>query len=235
MLIRLFACSFALACLLISTAADARHRHRATHYRHPIACQIVTGGGIHLVSRPCRNRLEEGIPVRGSRWVAASRHYAARWRGHRRAYVRRASEPNDAREAFSGGLAHVQTAVGIPITVSLAIKDRMLALIEEMKAIGYVPHSIGCFAAHGHVPHSRHHSGNACDFDGSLSVARFFRTEQAEQLIAKHGLHSGCDYVLHGTRDCGHVDDAVGFARASRGTAHAGHRARYRRHYARNY
>lgn len=229
-MIRLLACSFALACLLISTAADARHRHRATHYRHPIACQIVTGGGIHLVSRPCRNRLEEGIPVRGSRWVAASRHYAARWRGHRRAYVRRASEPNDASGiSLRGGVARVCVA-GHCGTVAAPLAEKFRGLFADFVALGYNIGSPGCLSS-GHMRHSLHHWGGACDLFDQVARNRTARPQPPPsvqiEVASRHGLTAGCVWR---SPDCGHFDvSGVGggrhYARAHRG----------RRHIARNY
>jgi hypothetical protein len=134
-----------------------------------------------------------------------ARRYSTHQRKYRSDHVQRNYAHN------SGSLTTVPTAAGIAITVSTAIADRMTSFISDMVAHGYKPHNIGCYASGGHVRFSRHYSGNACDFDGSLSMAPFFRTAEAEELIKQHGLHSGCDYVLHGVRDCGHVDDMTGF------------------------
>src|ERR1700689_4750005 len=95
---------------------------------------------------------------------------------HKHASYQRKYKSDSVHKNFAhapGGLTTVPTVVGIPITVSVAIADRMTSLIADLVAHGYKPHNIGCYASGGHVRYSRHYSGNACDFDGSLSVAPF--------------------------------------------------------------
>jgi hypothetical protein len=103
------------------------------------------------------------------------------------------------------GLVTVSTAAG-PITVFYAVADKFRELIALFAAAGYTPHHVGCFAAHGHIRNSLHHSGRACDFDqtGWNATAPFMYTQQAHALVASVGLRDGCDF--HSRRDCGHVD-----------------------------
>ena len=104
-------------------------------------------------------------------------------------------------------LVTVQTAANIPITVASRLATSFQSLIADFVSAGYHPRCIHCFARSGHVTHSRHYAGAACDFDGSLSRSRFMRSAVADKLIRKHHLRNGCSFRVHGTRDCGHVDD----------------------------
>ena len=104
------------------------------------------------------------------------------------------------------GLVTVMTAVGLPITVAATVVTKFVGLIAAFAEAGYHPKHIGCFAAHGHIRHSLHHTGQACDFDqeGWNATVPFMYTAQAHALIAAAGLRDGCDF--HSRRDCGHVD-----------------------------
>jgi hypothetical protein len=126
----------------------------------------------------------------------------------------------------ASALVTVQTAAGIPITVSSEIAGRMQALIADLVSAGYRPRHIGCYAGHGHIPGSRHHSGNACDFDqtGWNRTSGFMY--HAGAIIARHGLRDGCTF--RGRRDCGHVDDGISSGRHYRHVRYA--RTHHRRH-----
>jgi hypothetical protein len=112
----------------------------------------------------------------------------------------------------------VSTAAG-KITVASSIAERFQALIADFVAHGYKPRSIGCLAHGGHVPHSRHYAGAACDFDqrGWGKTVAFMYSAHA--IIARHGLRDGCSFG-----DCGHVDDGgpVHYARRWRGSSFGG-------------
>ena len=117
-------------------------------------------------------------------------------------------------------LTTVKVASGQNITVAAHLAPRFKALVTDFVAVGYKPQHISCFARGGHVTHSRHYAGAACDFDGSLSRNAFMRTALAHQIIVKHGFRNGCTFAVHGIRDCGHVDDGqIGHYRR--------HRSRY--------
>jgi hypothetical protein len=109
-------------------------------------------------------------------------------------------------EVARRGLVTVHTAVGIPITVASRVAERFQGLIADFEAAGYQPSRIHCFATHGHVRHSLHHIGEACDFNqrGWGKTDRFMHTALADHLIRKHGLRNGCQF-----RDCGHVDSGA--------------------------
>ena len=107
------------------------------------------------------------------------------------------------------GLLTIQTEAG-RITVASHLAPRFKALIADFAKAGYHPRRVGCFATSGHVRHSRHYAGAACDFDGSLSRSAFMRSATAHRIIVAHGFRDGCSFRVHGIRDCGHVDDGGG-------------------------
>jgi hypothetical protein len=104
----------------------------------------------------------------------------------------------------TASLVTVSTAAGIKITVATDLADRFKSLIADFVEHGYRPRHIGCFARSGHVRHSLHYLGRACDFDqvGWGKTARFMYTETAHRIILAHGFRDGRAF-----RDQGHVDD----------------------------
>lgn len=101
----------------------------------------------------------------------------------------------------SGGTVTVRSAAG-PIRVARDAAPRFLSLIADLVAHGFRGH-ITC-AANGHMPHSLHHSGRACDFAqlARNKVAAGARVMyHAHSIIARHNLRDGCSF-----HDCGHVD-----------------------------
>jgi hypothetical protein len=147
----------------------------------------------------------------------------------------RVEEPSWSRRAVErprhhagGGVVTVQTAAG-PITVASGIADQMRALIADLVAHGYRGH-VTCLAS-GHMPHSLHHTGEACDF-AQLSRNRVAAGAgimyHAHAIIAAHGLRDGCSF-----HDCGHVDSGrMSFhARAQYIPGGMAHIRRYARRY----
>jgi len=106
-------------------------------------------------------------------------------------------------------LVTVPTAAGQGITVAKHLAQRFQNLIADLVAAGYKPKRISCFSLTGHVAHSRHHVGAACDFDGSLSRNAFMRSPTANRIIVKNRFRNGCSFKVNGITDCGHVDDGV--------------------------
>jgi hypothetical protein len=100
------------------------------------------------------------------------------------------------------GMVTVQTAAGIPITVSSSFAPKVTAFIADLVASGYTPKSIRCYARGGHVHGSRHYSGNACDIDQHRRNGTARAMYHATAMATAHGLRDGCSF-----RDCGHVDD----------------------------
>lgn len=128
-----------------------------------------------------------------------------------------------AKAALATGLVTVQTAANIPITVSSIFAPKIEGFIRDLVAEGYHPDRIHCFARSGHVAHSLHYSGNACDFDqtGWGKTAKPMYRVQA--LVAKWGLRNGCSF-----NDCGHIDAGFG------GHSFAHRSGHHHRHYARS-
>jgi hypothetical protein len=143
-----------------------------------------------------------------------------------RMWSRHAVEPE--RHHAGGGVVTVQTAAN-PITVSAGIASSMRALIADLVAHGYRG-NVTCQAS-GHMPHSLHHTGEACDF-AQLSRNRVAAGAgimyHARSIIAAHGLRDGCSF-----HDCGHVDDGRMSFRARAQYVPGG--VRHIRHYARRY
>lgn len=95
-----------------------------------------------------------------------------------------------------------QTEAG-PIRVAAAYADRFVGFINALVAAGYKPKDIGCFSPHGHMPHSKHHWGGACDIDQrSRNVTAKFMYHVTE-LAHQFKLTDGCEWH---NRDCGHVE-----------------------------
>jgi hypothetical protein len=142
--------------------------------------------------------------------LAASPAYARHHARHHHHYRHHVIHVANMAQGLGHGLIHmlnsikrVQTEAG-PITVASSLAGRFQALISDFVAHGYKPREIGCFATGGHVSHSRHYVGAACDFDqtGWGKTAHFMYTREAALLIEQHGFRNGCSF-----RDCGHVDD----------------------------
>lgn len=135
----------------------------------------------------------------------------------------------------SAQIVTVQSAVG-PITVAAALAQNFVGFFAELvSVVGYRPRRVSCYASGGHVRHSRHYSGAACDVDqtGWDRTAAPMRSAAVTALARAHGLQSGCEF--RGRRDCGHVQATSGGRVVAGARRHARVvRAHYRhRHYAR--
>jgi hypothetical protein len=121
--------------------------------------------------------------------------------GHYRHYARTPRHYGHFAKAPSHGLVTVETAAGIPITVSPRVAPKMQAFIQALVARGYHPRHITCFASHGHVRGSLHYRGEACDFDQGGWGRTASTMYHVASLVAQFGLRDGCTF-----RDCGHID-----------------------------
>lgn len=147
--------------------------------------------------------------------VAASAHVRRHYVHHhssRHHYVSRnyrdrhfASRADDRRDGH--GLVHEQTAAG-QITVAADAASKFKELIAALVAKGFKG-DVHCYASGGHVTHSLHYSGRACDFAQTARNRTVSIMYHASGLIRAAGLRDGCSF-----HDCGHVD--TGFAVASR-------------------
>jgi hypothetical protein len=102
-------------------------------------------------------------------------------------------------------LVTVTTAAGIDVTVARAFAPKIEGFIADLVARGYRPRRINCYARSGHVRHSLHHSGRACDFDQRGWNKTAHTMYHIGILAAKWGLRDGCTF-RHPRRDCGHID-----------------------------
>jgi hypothetical protein len=159
----------------------------------------------------------------------AHRHFAIR-HGHYRHYAKMPHHYRHYATAPSHSLVTVETAAGIPITVSPRIAPKMQSFIQALVARGYHPRHISCFATHGHVRGSLHYRGEACDFDqggwGRTASIMYHVTS----IAAQFGLRDGCTF-----HDCGHIDlgPPVSPRYYARYASHHHRYARYMPHYRR--
>lgn len=122
--------------------------------------------------------------------------------------------------ARAADLVTIQTAAGISITVANdEFARRIAGFIGDLVASGRRPSRVHCYSwAASHVAHSLHHSGHACDFNGSASRWPPMNGHRVSALVAKWGLFDGCNLTVtvgkgrHARHvpDCGHIDARKG-------------------------
>ena len=134
------------------------------------------------------------------------RHHFSRHHYASRSYHHHVASRSDG-ERSGHGLVHEQTAAG-EITVAADAAGKFKELIAALVAKGFKG-DVHCYASGGHVAHSLHYSGRACDFAQSGRNKTVSIMYHAGGLIRSAGLRDGCSF-----HDCGHVD--TGFAVASR-------------------
>jgi hypothetical protein len=177
-------------------------------------------GGINQEAFPMRfvSALSLALMFLFGATVAASAHvrhrYVHHFSRHRYAYRNYhhrhlASRAGDERGGH--GLVHEQTAAG-QITVASDAAGKFKELIAALVAKGFKG-DVHCYASGGHVTHSLHYSGRACDFAQTGRNRTVSIMYHAGSLIKAAGLRDGCSF-----HDCGHVD--TGFAVASRHERH---------------
>lgn len=128
--------------------------------------------------------------------VAAHHHIAVHHYAHMRPH-RHYRGPSHV-DAGSLNLVTVETKAG-PITVAAHLADKFKGFID---ALPYTPKHVSCFARGGHVAHSRHYAGAACDVDQTGWGRTAGPMYHVAALAAQFGLRDGCTFS-----DCGHVDD----------------------------
>jgi hypothetical protein len=109
-------------------------------------------------------------------------------------------------------LVTVSSAAG-PITVNAAHASQFIGAIADLIAAGFRG-PVHCYARGGHVRHSLHYTGEACDFAqlGRNRVASGARIMyHAHSILAHWGLRDGCTF-----HDCGHADTGRTFAAVTR-------------------
>jgi len=161
-------------------------------------------------------------------------HYGYRNYRHHQHFASRADHDRGDHDRGEHGLVHVQTAAG-PITVASDVAGKFKGLIAALVAKGFKG-GVHCYASGGHVTHSLHYSGHACDFAQGGRNKTVSVMYHAGDLIRSAGLRDGCSF-----HDCGHVDTGLAVASrhherrytayAARRHEHAHYRfAAYRRH-----
>jgi hypothetical protein len=142
----------------------------------------------------------------------------------------RVASPSVQRPAFAhgggGGVVTIATAAN-PITVASTIAGPMRDLVADLVAHGFRG-SVACQAS-GHMPHSLHHTGEACDFaqlSRNVVAPGAAIMYHASDIIAAHGLRDGCSF-----HDCGHVDSGRMTSARAQWIPEFGRARRYSRRY----
>jgi len=129
----------------------------------------------------------------------------------------------------AGGYAIVRTKEGAGRVVAWA-GERFQGLIRDLQDAGYKIGGPGCLSG-GHMRHSKHHWGGACDFFGQYARDRTRLRQPPPQLqivfARKHGLISGC---MWRNRDCGHFEVPVPGQSVSQYMAERGYARRVKRY-----
>ena len=124
----------------------------------------------------------------------------------------------------STGITHVRLDDGQTIAVASAYASRFAGFFHALyHREGHLP-EIKCLAS-GHMAHSLHHWGGACDVGQTARNVAWRAMYHVGALASEYGLTDGCNWSHP---DCGHVDvSGVG----------GGHRyaSRHYRHYARHH
>jgi len=213
-------------CLLVSGQAEAKpRRHRLPIVHHDAAIQASTpyaGPPVEDARMACDEESgchrKSGVPdFRAIKRDRKSETSDLRWK--ERTVVADAAPrlADDAVEApreiaqsigRAGDYAIVRTKEGAGRVVAWA-GERFQALIRDLQDAGYKIGAPGCLSS-GHMRHSKHHWGGACDFFDQYARDRTrLRQPPPQQQIAlarKHGLISGC---MWRNRDCGHFEAPI--------------------------
>lgn len=123
----------------------------------------------------------------------------------------------------AGNIRSVDTKAG-PIRVASAYASRFVGFINALVDAGYKPHEIGCYARGGHMPHSKHYRGMACDIDQDKRNVTAKFMYHVTELAHQYKLTDGCEWR---DKDCGHIE-VPGDARVARHTRLVHH---HRYHY----
>ena len=116
-------------------------------------------------------------------------HYAYRNYRHHQHFASRADHDRGDHDRGEHGLVHVQTAAG-PITVASDVAGKFKGLIATLVAKGFKG-GVHCYASGGHVTHSLHYSGHACDFAQGGRNKTVSVMYHAGDLIRSAGLRDG--------------------------------------------
>jgi hypothetical protein len=151
----------------------------------------------------------------------ARRHHHRYHHFARSSYRSRSAHEGQEHGGFS--LVTVHSAAGA-ITVNAAHASQFIGAIADLVAAGFHG-SVHCYARGGHVRHSLHYTGEACDFAqlGRNRVASGAGIMYHAHAILSHwGLRDGCTF-----HDCGHADTGRTFAALGRRHYAEARRRRY--------
>jgi hypothetical protein len=140
----------------------------------------------------------------------ARRHHHRYHHFARSSYRSRSAHVGHEHAGFS--LVTVPSAAG-SITVNAAYASKFVGAIADLFAAGFRG-PVHCYARGGHVRHSLHYTGEACDFAqlGRNRVASGAGIMYHAHAILSHwGLRDGCTF-----HDCGHADTGRTFATLTR-------------------
>jgi hypothetical protein len=141
--------------------------------------------------------------------------YARRHHHRYHHFARSSYRSHSAYEGHEQGgfsLVTVHSAAG-SITVNAAHASQFIGAIADLVAAGFRG-PVHCYARGGHVRHSLHYTGEACDFAqlGRNRVASGAGIMyHAHTILAHWGLRDGCTF-----HDCGHADTGRTFAALAR-------------------
>lgn len=105
--------------------------------------------------------------------------------------------------AHAGEIVVRQTAAN-SIRINTDIAEQMVGFIDDVVARGFNG-PVRCFARSGHMHHSLHYSGLACDFAQSRRNRTRRIMYHVRALAKKWGLRDGCTFH-HPSPDCGHIE-----------------------------
>jgi hypothetical protein len=206
-MIRIVAGALALVLFACLPAQARHHRHHGRHHaRHHVVRAAPAHQGGMIYDNDGRVRFGGSMPDFSSLTVPPQRPQEGRGRrrhsGHGGLAPTRASESST---SWRGAYAHVCVS-GHCGTVAAYLAPNFRGLFAEFLALGYNIGSPGCLSS-GHMRHSLHHSGRACDlFDQRARNVTARRQPPASvqiEVARRHGLTAGCVWR---SPDCGHFD-----------------------------
>lgn len=134
------------------------------------------------------------------------RYLARRYARHSRARYAHRRIHHDA-PIRTGGIARVMVPGGQVIAVAAQYADRFAGFFRDLAAReGRLP-EIGCLSG-GHMRHSLHHWGGACDVGQTARNRAWKAMYNVTALAHQWGLTDGCEW--RGYPDCGHIEVAAG-------------------------
>lgn len=223
---RVLVAALSLICCVFAFKADAHEMHHARgHHQAPVAAQMLAQGLIHMLrSMPKEKKVayhaRHHVKVARVRSPSLDGAFMPFEPGPFSAFFGAGQQAfgavsygigagvKEVYRATSAALVTVQTAAGIAITVAPDFAPKIEGFIRDVVSIGYRPKQIHCYARGGHVSHSLHYVGEACDFDQRGWGKTAGPMYRVREIASRWGLRDGCEF-----RDCGHIDAGLGHRR----------------------